>query len=142
MNFFSATSTLISQGSKLSHLDSLPLVVILVLVCIVTSGVSQVKYNISMYISSVFELLTSQVASNATTTTMMVPVVLALSDSLGVNPLYLALGHVYLVYFCIFKNCYPYRCDSHCKPRLHASSLHPLQCYCVQCWEGEICINV
>ena len=44
------------------------------------------------------ELLTnamsvSKVASNATTTTMMVPVVLTLSDSLNVNPLYLALGH-------------------------------------------------
>ena len=85
-----------------------------------------------MYTSSVFELLTSQVASNATTTTMMVPVVLALSDSLDVNPLYLALGHhVCLVYFCIFKDCYPYRCDSHCKPRIHASSLHPLQRDCV-----------
>ena len=36
----------------------------------------------------------SKVASNATTTTMMVPVVLTLSDSLNVNPLYLALGHV------------------------------------------------
>ena len=41
-------------------------------------------------------------ASNATTTTMMVPVVLALSDSLDVNPLYLALGHVCL-YISLFS---------------------------------------
>ena len=35
-----------SQGAKLTHLESLPLVLILVLVCIVTSVVSQVKYKV------------------------------------------------------------------------------------------------
>ena len=35
-------------GAKLSHLEYLPPVVILVLVCIVTSVVSQVKHNFNL----------------------------------------------------------------------------------------------
>ena len=60
-------------GSKLELLGSLPASIILILLCLVTSVISQI-------------------ASNAATTSMLVPVVLTMATSLHINPLYLALG--------------------------------------------------
>jgi len=62
-----------SVGSALEGLGNLPPSLILLVLCLVTSVVSQI-------------------ASNSATTSMIVPVVLAMSNSLGINPAYLALG--------------------------------------------------
>jgi len=62
-----------SIGSALEGLGNLPTSLILLVLCLVTPVVSQI-------------------ASNSATTSMIVPVVLAMSNSLGINPAYLALG--------------------------------------------------
>eukprot|EP00092_Neocalanus_flemingeri_P015230 GFUD01016459.1.p1 GENE.GFUD01016459.1~~GFUD01016459.1.p1 ORF type:complete len:521 (+),score=103.80 GFUD01016459.1:27-1565(+) len=60
-------------GAALEGLGHLPPVLILLVLCLVTS-------------------IISQIASNTATTSMLVPVVLAMAQSLHINPAYLALG--------------------------------------------------
>jgi len=60
-------------GSHLSSLHTMPIPVVLVVLCLVTSVVSQI-------------------ASNSATTAMVIPVVLSMASQLQVNPLYFALG--------------------------------------------------
>ena len=62
-----------TPGSQLSGLSVFPPVVILLLLCLITSVISAI-------------------ASNAATTSMLVPVILSLSSSLNINPVYLSLG--------------------------------------------------
>jgi len=60
-------------GSVLSNLSALPPSLILLLLCLITSAISQI-------------------ASNSATTSMLAPVVLSMASPLGLHPVYLALG--------------------------------------------------
>ena len=78
---------------KLSALASLSPFLVLVIVCVISSALSQVDILLInlFYVIYVHKL---QVASNSTIVTIMVPVVFAVSETIGTNPLYLALGNV------------------------------------------------
>jgi len=60
-------------GTALSSLSSLPPSLILLLLCLITSAISQI-------------------ASNSATTSMLAPVVLSMASPLDLHPVYLALG--------------------------------------------------
>ena len=77
---------------KLSALASLSPFLVLVIVCVISSALSQVDILLInlFYVIYVHKL---QVASNSTIVTIMVPVVFAVSETIGTNPLYLALGN-------------------------------------------------
>ena len=99
--------------------------------CLVTG--SGLKHSFSWFYF-LWKSFILQVASNSTIVTIMVPVVFVLSETLGTNPLYLALGKKKI---CYMKKHTFFRSNHHCQLCLHAACGHPLQCHCLWCWTGE-----